>query len=106
VTQLLGVEGRYDLARRWDVGAWSSILAALDAGTTDYGFGASVGYSFIENLWLSFGYNVHGYEDSDFSQGDFTAEGPFIKFRLKFDQESLRSMLGKGRSQEPGARSR
>ncbi|MDF1535458.1 MAG: OmpA family protein [bacterium] len=105
-TQLLGVDSRYDLTRQWDIGAWTSVLAALDAGSTDYGLGASVGYGFIENLWLSFGYNLHGYEDSDFSQGDFTAQGPFIKFRLKFDQESLRGILGKGRSHEPGAGSR
>jgi hypothetical protein len=99
----VGAEGRYDLTPQWDIGGWASVLAAIDAGTTDHGLGASVGYSFIENLWLSFGYNVHGYEDSDFSQGDFTAQGPFVKFRLKFDQENLKSILGKGRSQEPGA---
>ena len=93
LTQLLGAEGRYDLAPRWDIGAWTSFLAALDAGTTDYGLGASLGYGLMENMWLSFGYNVHGFEDSDFSQGEFTAQGPFVKFRLKFDQEDLRSLM-------------
>jgi uncharacterized repeat protein (TIGR01451 family) len=92
-TQLLGAEGRYDLTSRWDIGAWTSFLTALDAGTSDYGVGASLGYGLMENMWLSFGYNIHGFEDSDFSQGDFTAQGPFVKFRLKFDQESLRSLL-------------
>ncbi len=93
LTQLLGTEGRYDLTSRWDIGAWASFLTALDAGTTDYGLGASVGYGLMENMWLSFGYNLHGFEDSDFSQGDFTAQGPYVKFRLKFDQEDLRSLL-------------
>ncbi|UCF88966.1 MAG: OmpA family protein [bacterium] len=93
LTQLLGAEGRYDLAPRWDIGAWASILTALDAGTTEYGLGASVGYGLMENLWLSFGYNLHGFEDTDFSQGDFTAQGPFVKFRFKFDQEDLKSLL-------------
>jgi outer membrane protein OmpA-like peptidoglycan-associated protein len=93
LTQLFGTEGRYDLTSRWDIGAWASFLMALDAGTTDYGFGASVGYGLMENMWLSFGYNLHGFEDSDFSQGDFTAQGPFVKFRMKFDQEDLRSLL-------------
>ena len=93
LTQLLGAEGRYDLTPRWDVGAWTSFLTALDAGTTDYGVGASVGYGLVENMWLSFGYNIHGFEDSDFSQGDFTAQGPYIKFRFKFDQEDLRGLL-------------
>ncbi|MDF1524726.1 MAG: OmpA family protein [bacterium] len=93
LTQLLGAEGRYDLTPRWDVGAWTSILTAIDAGTTDYGVGASLGYGLMENMWLSFGYNLHGFTDSDFSQGDFTAQGPYIKFRLKFDQEDLKSIL-------------
>jgi len=93
LTQLLGAEGRYDLTPRWDVGAWTSFLATLDAGTTDYGLGASLGFGLMENMWLSFGYNVHGFEDSDFSQGEFTAQGPYVKFRLKFDQEDLRSLL-------------
>lgn len=93
LTQLLGSEGRYDLSPRWDIGAWMSVLAALDAGTTDYGLGASLGYGLMENMWLSLGYNLRGFEDSDFSQGDFTARGPFVKFRFKFDQEDLRSLL-------------
>jgi opacity protein-like surface antigen len=104
LTQLLGAEGRYDLTSRWDISAWTSVLTALDAGTTDYGVGASVGYGLMENMWLSFGYNLHGFEDSDFSQGDFTAQGPYVKFRLKFDQESLKSLLGKGGSQNPESR--
>jgi hypothetical protein len=93
LTQLFGAEGRYDLNSRWDIGAWTSFLTALDAGTADYGVGASVGYGLMENMWLSFGYNIHGFEDSDFSQGDFTARGPFVKFRMKFDQKDLKSLL-------------
>ena len=92
-THLLGTQGRYDLTGRWDIGAWTSILAAVEAGTTEYGLGASLGYGLMENIWLSFGYNLLGFEDSDFSQGDFTAQGPFVKFRLKFDQEDLKSIL-------------
>jgi hypothetical protein len=92
-TQLLGADGRYDLTTRWDIGAWTSILTAADAGTTDYGLGASLGYGLMENVWLSFGYNLLGYDDADFSQGDFTAQGPYIKFRIKFDQENLKSIL-------------
>jgi outer membrane protein OmpA-like peptidoglycan-associated protein len=92
-THLLGAEGRYDITPVWDVGAWAGYLTAIDAGTTDYGLGASLGYGIVENVWISFGYNLQGFTDSDFSQGDFTAQGPFVKFRFKFDQEDLRSLL-------------
>jgi hypothetical protein len=28
--------------------------------------------------------------DKDFSQAEFTARGPFVRFRFKFDQNSIR----------------
>jgi hypothetical protein len=52
-----------------------------------------VGYNAFENAWISMGYNFTGFEDRDFSPADFTAEGPFVQFRMKFDQESMRDAL-------------
>jgi uncharacterized repeat protein (TIGR01451 family) len=92
-THLVGTEGRWDLANRWDAGAWAKVLTTVETGTREYGLGASLGYGLMENVWLSFGYNLLGFEDSDFSQGDFTAQGPFVKFRLKFDQQDLEGIL-------------
>jgi len=40
-----------------------------------------------------FGYNVAGFRDRDFSKADFTAEGPYIKFRMKFDQGSAKEAV-------------
>ena len=40
------------------------------------------------NVWLSVGYNFDGFEDSDFSAAGYTANGPYIRFRLKFDQDT------------------
>ncbi|MBN2721036.1 MAG: DUF11 domain-containing protein, partial [Proteobacteria bacterium] len=95
ITYLLGSEGRYDLSPRWDIGGWASVLNTVETGTTEYGLGASLGYGLMENVWVSFGYNLLGFEDSDFSQGNFTAQGPFVKFRIKFDQETLRDILNR-----------
>jgi hypothetical protein len=92
-TNLVGSQGRWDLSTRWDLGAWASVLTAVETMTRDYGLGASLGYGLMENVWISFGYNLFGFEDSDFSQGEFTARGPFIKFRLKFDQQDLKAIL-------------
>jgi hypothetical protein len=89
-TDLLGVEGRYDITKDWDIGLQSSILHSWNSGQLDYCEGVSIGYNVVQNAWISLGYNLTGFEDKDFSQADFTAQGPFVRFRFKFDQDSVR----------------
>lgn len=89
-TDLIGVEGRYDINKRWDIGLRTSVLHSWNSKQVDYGAGASLGYNVMQNAWVSLGYNVLGFEDRDFSRADFTAQGPFLRFRIKFDQDSLR----------------
>lgn len=89
-THLIGVEGRYDIDKFWDVGVHGSVMHSWDTGQFDYSGGMSVGYNMAQNAWMSLGYNVVGFEDRDFSQASYTAQGPFVRFRFKFDQESVR----------------
>jgi hypothetical protein len=92
-TDLVGAQVRYDLNRRWDVGLHASVLHSWHAGQVDYRTGVSVGHALAKNMWISAGYNFTGFYDEDFSAADFTAAGPFVKFRLKFDQQSVRELL-------------
>ncbi|HSN67838.1 MAG TPA: OmpA family protein [Thermoanaerobaculia bacterium] len=92
-TDLTGIEGRYDITKKWDVGLRVSMLRSLAVDQTDYGTQASVGLLAGKNLWISLGYNFAGYTDRDFSKADFTAEGPFVKIRMKFDQASVREAV-------------
>ncbi len=92
-TDLVGLEARYDITRNWDVGVRGSVLHSWNAGQMDYSTGASVGYAIVKNAWLSVGYNFTGFEDDDFSAGSYTAKGPFVQFRLKFDQQTVRDMV-------------
>jgi uncharacterized repeat protein (TIGR01451 family) len=92
VTDLVGVEGRYDLSDRWDVGMHVGALHSWESDILDYGWGVSIGRDLFKNVWLSFGYNVDGYYDADFSGARWTARGPYIRFRIKFDQDSLREL--------------
>jgi len=92
-TDLIGLEARYDITRHWDIGLRTSILHSWNAGQVDYSAGASVGYAIVKNAWLSVGYNFIGFEDEDFSQGSYTAQGPFVQFRFKFDQQTVREMV-------------
>jgi uncharacterized repeat protein (TIGR01451 family) len=92
-TDLTGIEGRYDITKKWDVGLRASMLRSLEIGQTSYGNGASVGLQAAKNIWISVGYNFAGFTDRDFSKADFTAEGPFVKLRMKFDQVSVREAV-------------
>ena len=93
-TDLTGLEARYDLARRWDLGLHAGLLHSWNAGQLDYRTGCSVGYAVMKNMWVSLGYNFTGYTDEDFSAADHTAAGPFMKMRMKFDQQSVKEMVG------------
>jgi uncharacterized repeat protein (TIGR01451 family) len=89
-TDLLGVEARYDITKDWDIGLQSSMLHSWSLGQLDYCEGISIGYNVVQNAWISLGYNLSGFEDKDFSQAEYTAQGPFVRFRFKFDQNSVR----------------
>jgi uncharacterized repeat protein (TIGR01451 family) len=92
-TDLIGLEARYDITRHWDVGLRGSVLHSWNADQVDYSTGVSVGYAMVKNAWLSVGYNITGFEDQDFSAAAYTAQGPFMQFRLKFDQQTVREMV-------------
>ncbi len=92
-TDLTGIELRYDLTKRWDIGYRVSALHSWTLGQTDYGTSVSTGFNLGKNFWISVGYNITGFRDRDFSRADFTSEGPFIKFRFKFDQASAREAV-------------
>ncbi|MFZ5563587.1 MAG: OmpA family protein [Thermodesulfobacteriota bacterium] len=92
-TDLVGIEARYDITRRFDVGVHGGMLHSWNSGQFDYLTGASLGCDIVKNFWLSFGYNFTGFTDKDFSAANFTAQGPFIQFRVKFDQATAKEAV-------------
>ncbi len=88
-TDLFGIEARHDLNARWDIGVHASALHGWSAHVVDYGAGASVGYKAFDNAWLSVGYNLLGFDDDDFSDANYRAQGFYAAIRLKFDQDTL-----------------
>ncbi len=92
-TDLIGLEGRYDITKTWDAGLRGMRLHSYSINQETFGTGASVGFNAGSNIWISLGYNFTGFKDRDFSQSDFTSAGPFIKLRMKFDQMSIRDAV-------------
>lgn len=96
-TDLVGIEWRHDLSPRWDIGWRNSILHSWTPGVMDYQYGIAVGMTPVKNAWVSLGYNVEGFFDADFSAGEYTAQGLYLKMRLKVDQHSIRQIWNDAR---------
>lgn len=92
-TDTLGIEGRYDLTKDWDIGLRGSVLHSWSVGQIRYSAGPSLGYNVIKNAWVSVGYNLVGFADKDFSATNATAQGPYVRFRFKFDQNSVKDAI-------------
>jgi uncharacterized repeat protein (TIGR01451 family) len=91
-TDLIGLECRYDISQRLDLGFRTSVLHSWHSGQLDYSCGPSLGFNLAKNIWLSLGYNLAGFYDEDFSRINHTTQGPYVRFRLKFDQDSVKAL--------------
>ena len=92
-TDASSVELRRDLWGGFDLGARVGLRHSYNDGSTDHLYQASLGYVVMKNMWVTAGYNFSGYRDTDFSRKDWTAQGPFIKFNYKFDQQTVKDLL-------------
>lgn len=91
-TDLTGVELRHDLNQDWDVGLHASMLHTWKGGEKNYGLGSSLGYKLMDNMWVAAGYNLRGFEDTDFSGAAYRSQGPYIALRVKFDQDTIKNL--------------
>jgi uncharacterized repeat protein (TIGR01451 family) len=94
-TDLIGFDLRRGIRGKWDMGVNTSIYHSYESDVMDYGFGVDVGYNLRDNMWLTLGYNVEGFHDSDFSQARYTAQGPYLRFTIKADQHTLKRIAGR-----------
>lgn len=93
VTQLAGFEARYDVTEKIDIGAHAEALYSWNSGAMRYSYGPSIGASPAKNVWLSFGWNFDGFNDDDFAAAEYSATGPYLKLRIKFDQHTAKGLL-------------
>ena len=93
-SDLIGAEYRYDITRRWDIGVRGSTLASYNSNIRTNTAGVMVGFSPIQDIWLSLGYNFIGFYDEDFDGAEGRVQGVVLDFRIKFDQHSAKKLLG------------
>jgi len=89
-TDLIGLDYRHGFSARWDAGAHTSVYHSYNSAVVDYGLGLDVGFNVRDNMWVTLGYNVTGFHDSDFSDARYTAQGPFLRLSIKADQNTLK----------------
>jgi uncharacterized repeat protein (TIGR01451 family) len=89
---LLGLDLRHDLSRHFDIGLHGSAMQSFRSGVGDESLGADIGVTFMKNAWISLGYNVRGVRDTDFDDSHYLAQGPYLRIRIKFDQESFKDL--------------
>ncbi|WP_345549033.1 OmpA family protein [Microbulbifer aestuariivivens] len=87
-TDMLGLEVRHDLTPWLDLGLQASALNSWSAGTHSFSFGPQVGFSPVRDGWVTLGWNLSGFRDRDFEAARYTAKGPYLQLRFKFDQNT------------------
>jgi outer membrane protein OmpA-like peptidoglycan-associated protein len=92
VSTLYGVDFRRDLNTRFDIGVHGTMLSSLQSHVSDAAIGVDIGITIAKNMWVSVGYNFAGFRDDDFEASRYTAQGPFIKFRIKADQDTFKDL--------------
>ncbi len=88
-SNVVGADVKFDLSDTIDVGGQATARVGNDFDSIAYSGGPSVGITPFKNAYISVGYNIVGFADRDFEESRYTRDGPFVTFRLKFDQESL-----------------
>lgn len=91
---LIGIDLRRDLNPTFDIGVHGTMLSSLEANVSDHSFGLDLGMTLVKNVWISLGYNFTGFRDDDFEASRYLAQGPYIKFRMKADQETFKDVIG------------
>jgi hypothetical protein len=97
VSSLLGVDLRRDLpwrpfGRAVDLGLHGAWLNSWESGVGEHQVGFDVGVTLATNVWVSIGYNVTGFRDEDFAAARYTDQGPFLRLRIKADQDTFRDL--------------
>lgn len=93
---LTGVDARFGVGPRVEIGGSATVRANVSDGTVGYAYGPQIGFSPAKNTLLTVGYNLTGFRDPDFSAARHTDEGVYASVRVKFDSDSF-GFLGLGR---------
>jgi hypothetical protein len=88
-SNVIGADLRFDLSDIADIGASGTVRVGTSGKTVAWSGGPTLTVTPFENANVTIGYNFVGFKDRDFEESRYTRSGPFLTFKLKFDQTSL-----------------
>ncbi|HJS21082.1 MAG TPA: hypothetical protein VJ764_00370, partial [Steroidobacteraceae bacterium] len=94
-SDLYGFDVRRDVGSRYDIGLQSYALNSWRSDVHEYALGVDFGVTVARNVWIAVGYNFVGFHDEDFSRNRYTDQGPFIKLRIKADQDTFKDLAAR-----------
>ncbi len=91
----LNINTLYQINTKYDIGVHVGSLYNYTNKQASYTYGTQLGYKIEKNSWLGIGYNIKGFKEEDFYSQNQTNQGPYIRIRVKFDQDNLKDIVTK-----------
>ncbi len=88
-SNIVGADLKFDLDDLADVGVSGTVRIGSQGRNIAYSGGPVLTVTPTENMNISLGYNIVGFEDRDFEDDRYTRSGPFVTLKVKIDQNSL-----------------
>ena len=88
-SNVVGADLKFDLSDIADIGASGTARIGTSGKNISWSGGPTLTVTPFDNANITLGYNMVGFEDRDFEESRYTRSGPFLTFKLKFDQQSL-----------------
>lgn len=88
-SNIVGTDLRFNLSEHVAAGASGTARVGTGGDTVAWAGGPTLTLAPARNANISFGYNFAGFHDRDFEEARFSRSGPYVTFRLKFDQTSF-----------------
>ena len=89
----IGADIRKSLGKRFDIAFAVSQQLAHNSGVRALSYGPSIGFSPKQDVWISAGYNISGYDNPDTDNSHYTRHGAYITARVKFDAATVRNIF-------------
>ncbi len=85
-SNVFGGDFKFDISNVADIG-----LTRIGSGRNNaaYAVGPVLTVAPFTNANITIGYNIIGFENRDFGLARYSRSGPFLTFKMKFDQTSL-----------------